>query len=219
MAKTIQIPYLNFSSNCSELLSTEIDELPRHLIDYNPWNYDFIGKVAFSIAYNDEAVFLKYYVSEENISAIFTKPNDPVYKDSCVEFFVAFNNETEYYNFEFNCKGTCLAGFGPYKENREFLKAECINKIKVTSNFITNNTKVKPLIDWELTLIIPITAFTHHNFDTLGNQSIKANFYKCGDDLPKPHYLCWNPILTDVPNFHVPEFFGDAIFAENLQLK
>ncbi|MBC7416687.1 MAG: hypothetical protein H7325_00845, partial [Pedobacter sp.] len=36
---------------------------------------------------------------------------------------------------------------------------------------------------------------------------------KCGDDLPKPHYLSWNPITNVAePNFHLPEFFANAIF-------
>lgn len=43
-------------------------------------------------------------------------------------------------------------------------------------------------------------------------QNAGVNFYKCGDDLPKPHYLCWNPIKSETPDFHLPEFFGNAIF-------
>jgi hypothetical protein len=35
-----------------------------------------------------------------------------------------------------------------------------------------------------------------------------ANFYKCGDETPEPHFLSWNPIDLPKPNFHVPQFFG-----------
>ena len=27
--------------------------------------------------------------------------------------------------------------------------------------------------------------------------SIRANFYKCGDELQKPHFLSWNPIKIE----------------------
>jgi hypothetical protein len=39
-----------------------------------------------------------------------------------------------------------------------------------------------------------------------------ANFYKCGDELPTPHFLSWNPIEWKEPSFHRPEQFGKLIF-------
>jgi hypothetical protein len=41
---------------------------------------------------------------------------------------------------------------------------------------------------------------------------IKANFYKCGDELQTPHFLSWNPIEIDQPDFHRPDFFGTLEF-------
>ena len=38
------------------------------------------------------------------------------------------------------------------------------------------------------------------------------NVYKCGDNLSQPHFLSWQPIHTDKPNFHVPQFFGEVEF-------
>ena len=35
-----------------------------------------------------------------------------------------------------------------------------------------------------------------------------ANFYKCGDDTTKPHFLSWNPVKAPKPDFHRPEQFG-----------
>ena len=42
---------------------------------------------------------------------------------------------------------------------------------------------------------------------------LKANFYKCGDKLSVPHYLSWNPVTTEKPDFHRPEYFGLLEFA------
>ena len=40
---------------------------------------------------------------------------------------------------------------------------------------------------------------------------IKGNFYKCGDETPRPHFGAWSPIENPTPDFHRPEFFGDLV--------
>jgi hypothetical protein len=57
-------------------------------------------------------------------------------------------------------------------------------------------------------LSIPYSTFFLHDIKTLEGQTIRANFYKCGDKLQSPHYLSWNPISLPKPNFHCPDFFG-----------
>ena len=44
------------------------------------------------------------------------------------------------------------------------------------------------------------------------DREIKANFYKCGDELQTPHFLSWNPIKIENPDFHRPDFFGTLEF-------
>ena len=61
---------------------------------------------------------------------------------------------------------------------------------------------------WEVALVIPYSAFFMHNITSLDGKAIRANFYKCGDKLQTPHFLSWNPIDLEKPNFHCPEFFG-----------
>ena len=67
-------------------------------------------------------------------------------------------------------------------------------------------------IGWELTLSIPNNAFQYHQFKTLKGQNCRGNFYKCGDDLPQPHFVVWNNIETPEPDYHRPEFFGSIAF-------
>jgi hypothetical protein len=43
-------------------------------------------------------------------------------------------------------------------------------------------------------------------------ETIRANFYKCGDSTAVPHYLSWSHIATETPDFHRPEFFGELYF-------
>lgn len=61
---------------------------------------------------------------------------------------------------------------------------------------------------WEVALLIPYKVFFKHAITRLDGMSIRANFYKCGDELQKPHFLSWNPIKIEKPDFHRPDFFG-----------
>lgn len=208
MENSIFIPYQ--SSNNFILENPE--ENSTYAIDQNLWDYNFDGKAEFKIAYTDNALLVKFDVIEENILAIYNQPNDPVYKDSCVELFIALDNDKAYYNFEFNCKGTCLAGFGEAKENRKLLEIKNIKSIKANSAFKTILFEDKKMINWELSLVIPKEVFQFHQIHSFKNKKAKLNFYKCGDDLTEPHFLSWKPIISETPNFHLPEFFGSAIF-------
>jgi hypothetical protein len=65
---------------------------------------------------------------------------------------------------------------------------------------------------WELSLVIPETVFLRNTIKTFDGLSVKGNFYKCGDKLKVPHFLSWNPIKSEKPNFHLSEFFGEVLF-------
>jgi hypothetical protein len=212
MPELINIPYYSSKLSAKDALSQQLKRKENYSIDFNPWNYDFVGEAEFSIAYNDDALLFKFDVVEESIQAKYNQPNDPVYRDSCVELFIALDNDKAYYNFEFNCKGTCLAGFGDSKNNRILLDPKTIKSIKASSTFKSVIFRERKMIKWELTLEIPRTVFNFHDIATFKQRLAKLNFYKCGDDLPQPHFLSWRPIESETPNFHLPEFFGTAIF-------
>ncbi|MDZ4058607.1 MAG: carbohydrate-binding family 9-like protein, partial [Bacteroidales bacterium] len=65
---------------------------------------------------------------------------------------------------------------------------------------------------WSIIIAIPIELLNIGSDNSLRGRVVKANFYKCGDDLPERHYLTWNPVGTEKPDFHRPEFFGDLYF-------
>lgn len=64
------------------------------------------------------------------------------------------------------------------------------------------------LYRWSLMTKIPFNAFFANGFNPSSANSIKGNFYKCGDKTAKPHYVSWSPIATPSPDFHRPEYFG-----------
>jgi hypothetical protein len=215
--KQFDIPFLLITGSLGvEKISLALDKKERHPIKVAPWPaFTYRPKVDFSIAHDGNHIFLKYYVEENAVSAIYRETNGPVYKDSCVEFFIDFNDEKGYYNIEFNCAGTGHIGFGKSKDGRQLIPKELVEEIKYQASFKTGDLPQPSTIRWELSLIIPVDVFYYHKLSFLKNKSCRINFYKCGDELPQPHYLSWNEMSYVGPNFHLPEFFRPAQFADN----
>lgn len=212
--KQLKVPFSQTLHQGSpiEEISASLDQLEPTSISMAPWSaFSYKPKAGFAFAHSNDCLFVKFYVSEKAIQAIFREPNDPVYKDSCVELFIAFNGDKEYYNLEFNCLGTCRAGFGSERLNREPLPEKVIANIRSLS-VIEFTDHTDPDTCWELTLKIPIEVFYLHDLPQLEGIKSKVNFFKCGDELPEPHYLSWSNIKTDEPNFHLSEFFGELQF-------
>ena len=212
MMKQLNVEQLeNIHSNTEiKVVSFLIDRVKKNELGEVPWTkYKYAPAVEFAIAYNADAVFLKYYVTERSIRAINSDVNSTVWEDSCVEFFISFDDEEPYYNFEFNCIGTARVGYGRSQHDRELLPATLISQVKYQS---TIDNHPEEGIHWELTLSIPKTLFCFNKIATLEGKKCRVNFYKCGDNLPTPHFIAWSGIQSAEPNFHLPEFFGILSF-------
>ncbi|WP_423128133.1 carbohydrate-binding family 9-like protein [Gaoshiqia sp. Z1-71] len=188
-------------------------QMPEIPIDKFPWGkIASLPRVAFKIAHNQENIFLFFHVCEEQVLARYTRHNDPVYTDSCVEFFIAFGDEPDYYNFEFNSLGTCLAAWGPDRHQRERANPEKLNLIQTQTIINRVSHYQLPCFEWQLSIKIPVSSFFKHQISQLSEKTARANFYKCGDDLDHPHFLCWQTIKTPDPDFHQPFYFGEIGF-------
>ena len=214
--KQIDIPFTRKMSKDDSLekISSVLNNFEFHNIDIQSWPaFKYAAETAFTIVHNGTCIFLKFHVIEDCLKVSYRQSNDPVYKDSCVEFFISLDNVDEYYNFEFNCIGTCLSAFGTkIKKQRQFLPAAVIDKIKRLAIIKAGKNTVGGLVSWELTVVIPIDVFSYHNITTLEGLNCQANFYKCGDNMPQPHFITWNEIKAGEPNFHLPEYFGRLSF-------
>jgi len=136
--KTLDVRYLEFAKDFPELeqIGSELDKLgPGELIDSVNWN-DFTYKpdVRFNIAYTDRELMLKYYVREDNVKAEMTTPDQAVWEDSCVEFFVSPEDNGVYFNLEVNPIGTCLLGVGSSRTDRSRLDISVIKKIRIAGS-------------------------------------------------------------------------------------
>jgi hypothetical protein len=208
--KYLSVPFVELSADLPvNNISIQLDKLEKHFLEFTPWaEYPYKPDVSFSIAHSNDHIFLKYDVKEKFIRAAAGEPNGPVWEDACVELFISFD-EKGYYNLEFNCIGTCLIGFGKERSSRVRIAVEKIRKVKYG---VSINNQHGDNIHWELTLAIPLEVFAHHDLTSLKGRACGANFYKCGDKLPQPHFVTWSNIEAPQPDFHLPEFFGEVVF-------
>jgi hypothetical protein len=211
--KTLEVRKLDFATDYPGLdeISDRLDSLNiRNPVEEVNWNeFDYKPVVKFSIAYTAHEILLKYYVTENWFKAEKTEPNQMVCEDSCVEFFVSPGDDRIYYNLEFNGIGTCLLGSGTGRENSSRADLKIISRIRrktsVGKEIVSERSGE---FSWTITLAIPFDVFFHHQITSLKGKAFRANFYKCGDKLSVPHYLTWNPVGTETPDYHRPEFFG-----------
>ncbi len=211
--KKIKVPYIKEFDNkslkeCSQL----IQELgTTSTIEVLNWQNDYPDApiTFFDIARSKEAIYIKYRVKDIDVKAVYTEDHSDVYKDSCVEFFCMPENAEEYTNFEFNCIGTCLAS--SRKGREEGVKPFSNEKMGMIERY--SSLPKKPIKDlesgseWELCVKIPFQLMGIDS-NNLPNK-IKGNFYKCGDETKTMHFVSWSPILTENPDFHQPNFFGE----------
>lgn len=197
-----------------EELSLLMDKEKRHDLNTLNWKgYDYRPEVKFAVAYSEKEIFLKYYVKEEYFKAEWTESNQNVYEDSCVEFFVSPEDDGLYYNFEFNGIGTCLLGSGHGRADTRRADPAIISKIRRLPSMGKNPvSEIKGSTSWTLTVAIPTDVFFHHSIKGLAGKTFRVNFYKCGDMLTVPHFVTWNPVGTENPDYHRPEYFGELKF-------
>jgi hypothetical protein len=215
--KTIEVHKIKFKKKFPSLeeISIQLDNSgKRYQIDTINWKeYAYKPAVAFALGYTDNEILLKYYITEEYFKAEKTETNQRVCEDSCVEFFVSPEDDGIYYNLEFNGITTCLLGTGTCRENSKKADADIISKIRrLSSAGETPVTERKGTFSWTITIAIPFEVFFHHKITSVKGKSFKANFYKCGDTLSVPHYVTWNPVGTQNPDYHQPGYFGTVKF-------
>lgn len=188
-------------------------QLPTVKISNVNWQseYPYQPDVEFSIFHDGDNIYLQYVVDEKYTAALSSSDNGEVWKDSCVEFFISFD-DSGYYNIEFNSIGKGLVGFRQDRDSAVRADDSILSLISRESTLGSEPFTERENQQWTLNLTIPKEVFFKHNLTTLSNVNARANFYKCGDDLTEPHFLSWKPIDNPTPNFHLPKFFGNLDF-------
>lgn len=193
------------------------EKTPLNVLDNEPWNTgdDLSCSASFAISHFDTGIHLRFVVTEPFLRVRTRKINGEVHKDNCVEFFIAFGNDGNYYNFEFNCLGSVKAAYGKSRLHRRFLPADILSIVAGNICISMDNASNSKAIKWDISVVLPVSVFCYSNKQALTGEECAVNFAKCGDSLPQPHFLSWVALHSDKPDFHQPASFGKVKFASN----
>lgn len=190
-----------------------LDAFPRTRIANQLWSTVKSNcETHFTIVHTGDTINLKYFVKEDVIKINAHEINGTIHKDNCVEFFIAFEGHQNYFNIEMNCAGICRIGYGKERLNRALLDPTLISTVKTHIKINTAAANSNTKYAWELTAMIPIEVFEIDHIKSFHTLNGHGNFFKCGDDLPQPHFYSWSNITSTNVDFHVPQFFGELAF-------
>lgn len=167
-------------------------------------------EVTVEVSNDHEALFLKWHVKGEQLRAVTTADQGPVWEDSCVEFFCQVPGEDHYCNFECNCIGAMVGSRrkGRAEDVKPFSSDEMGTIVRKCAFPREAFEEKDGLFEWTVEERIPLRLIFGEKKIAFP-QKLKANFYKCADKTKKPHFLSWQPIPLPKPDFHCPQFFGE----------
>ncbi len=180
-------------------------QIPVMHIDYQKKDIKHNITAQAQLCWDDTGIHVHLSCKEQNIRKELTQKFDPIWEDSCLEFFIRPTEDLHYFNFEFNANCALFLGYCKGKPNIiRLILPNHMNTFKPVVNFTEGG--------WEITYTIPFQFIQNffHDFQPKSGLQFYGNCYKCGDKTVIPHYLMWNPIPEGI-SFHAPEHFGRLI--------
>lgn len=212
MSKRYEILY---AADAAGFADKEWRQLPRAEVNCQQWlSVEQPPETEVRGAYDEEALHLQFRVFEEAPVMRHRQHGDPVYQDSCVEFFLQPMpaRESRYLNFELNAAGVLLLEIGEQGQQRKRILPEAASQFGIRTALGLWNRECRRM-HWELNLRIPFAFLKYWfpDFKAERGTVMRGNFYKCGDLTPAPHYMSWSPVQSDTPNFHLIDSFGTLV--------
>ncbi|MCI1640900.1 MAG: carbohydrate-binding family 9-like protein [Bacteroidales bacterium] len=165
---------------------------------------------SFAIARSRTHIAILFHNRGLDLRASVSQDNGKSWEDSCCEFFVSDPYDGTYYNFELTCIGFLRAGKGADRNNRKLIGQNKLDEVIRYTSLPHKNMDIEGNIySWTAGMAIPLSLI---GVDP-ENPPIRlsGNFYKCADKTEHQHFLSWNKIKSDKPDFHRPEYFGEMI--------
>ena len=212
--RTLAVPYLPGLESRSDLEVLTLLEASgaRFYVDQANWpdTFGYRPVCAGNIARYEDGLAIRFHVQGLDLRAHNQEDNGRQWEDSCCEFFVREPSGDRYFNFEVNCIGRILGASGAGRKERVRQELSDLARIRrITTLPAQTYDESGTLRSWDIAVLIPFALFGAD--PACPPDSLKANFYKCGDETAHPHFLSWNPIDTPQPDFHRPEFFGELV--------
>ena len=195
--------------------------VPSLSIDnFRPESSNHRPRTRVKLLADKQGLYGLFRVEDRFIRCVHTGFQVPVYKDSCVEFFVQPRLDRGYFNFEFNCGGSLLASYITDATRTadglaafQPLAPEEGGRIEVQSSLPqVVEPEITEAMTWQLAFRIPLDLMASYTGPIRRDPGDIwwANFYKCGDVTSHPHWAAWCPV--DALNFHLPHCFGQLRF-------
>ena len=180
-------------------------QIPVMYIDYQKKDVQHGVTAQSQLCWSDEGIHVHLSCKEEKIRKELTEKLDPIWEDSCLEFFIRPTEDMHYFNIEFNPNCALFLGYSMRKPN--------ITRLILPNHMATFKPVANLTQDgWEITYIVPFSLIQNFfpTFEPKSGTKFYGNCYKCGDKTEIPHFLMWNPLPLEA-SFHSPEYFGRLI--------
>lgn len=213
--KTIHIPHvaeLDAAHTADDIIAILENRGIRRSIASLNWakEFPYAPLTVFTAAHTGTDLFIDFFVRCNYLRAVNYTDQSPVSQDSCVEFFVSPTCDNHYWNFEFNCIGAINASHRTQRTHPTRLSADELSRISRRGSCGTKPfCEMEGIFSWDMLVKIPLDLIgvEYHGSPI----AMKGNFYKCASGTSAPHYLSWNPVTSDHPDFHRPQDFGTII--------
>lgn len=194
----------------SQYLDSNIEHEVIECVNW-PEQFPYKPICSFVVAVSMTRLYVFFSVISKDLRALHARDLSPVAEDSCVEFFLQMPGTEEYWNFEFNCIGTLNASHRVERANPTRLTtAELESIARYPSCGREAIEEQNGTFCWDLVVSIPL-QLVGLDGDNLPD-FVTGNFYKCGSKTLHPHYVSWNAIDGEKPDFHRPDCFGKLWF-------
>jgi putative heme-binding domain-containing protein len=166
--------------------------------------------------WDDEHLYVAWYVHDKHISAYERQRHGPVSKDDCVEIFIAPNpaKVKNYYTWEINAIGTAL------NRNRSdwytlgaTWEPEGV-EYRTTFQGMEKKDEAAGDSHWIVEMKVPLKNFARDAANTppKDGDEWRLNVNRIGGKT-NAQASSWAPIPRDVKSFHTPEAFGKVVFS------
>ena len=174
-----------------------------------------------SLRLDEAGLHVSFCVHERQPLITATVQQEPmlmVCQDSAVELFLAFADSKEqattdfkpqlehclYINIEINAAGICYAKHGHSRKGRTAFTPDEIKSLNI-----------EPVIDdaagtWQVSFVVPRELITKLATYDAFSEVFALNLYKISETKEHEHYIAYNKVEVEKPNFHLPEFFALA---------
>ena len=179
---------------------------------------DFLPSVQAQVAWEDGFLDFLFRVEDRHVRAVARQHQDPVCRDSCVEFFFTPGQALglSYFNLEVNCGGTVLFAWHPEGAEARPVSAEDLAQLEIRASLPKIvDPEIREPVAWTVECRLPFPLVRRYCPEACppGPGAVwKANFYKCADGTSNPHWLTWSFVDHPVPKFHLPQYFGTLEF-------